>query len=349
MKRRELPPHKTATFVLPKWKLVYVSVPKAACTSLKWLMADLQGESHEHFHAILGRETGRSLTLHRRSRWQVTPMLHELSDEQLEEISEDDGWYVFGVVRHPAARLWSAWQSKFLLKDPRFSKLYPEAPWPRVPTSTADVIDDFQTFARALDDEPRLRIFGDRHFLAQTRLLSVHRTPYSKIYRTSEIPQLLEDLEKHLRPQGLETMPELSTSNETPLRPLGTVFTPEITEIIGKHYASDYERFGYADLVPEGLERRDAYSSAQLGEIGRLVDRSERIGDLHDLAVRWREKQRNTARELNAVRQKQRETARELKALRQQTQLSPAEATGPRQEPAESRPLVRRFVKRAHS
>ena len=347
MKRLELPPHKTATFVLPKWKLVYVSVPKAACTSLKWLMADLQGESHEHFYEILGRETARSLTVHRRSRWPETPMLHELSDEQLEEISAEDGWYVFGVVRHPAARLWSAWQSKVLLKDPRFVALYPEAPWPRVPTTTADVIDDFQAFTRTLDDAPKQRIFGDRHFLAQTRLLSVDRTPYSKIYRTSELPQLLDDLEKHLRPQGLDTMPELPTSNETPLRPLGKALTPEMTEIIGKHYASDYERFGYADPVPEGLERRDAYSTAQLGEIGRLVDRSERIGDLHDIAARWRQKQRETARELNELRQKQRETARELNELRQQVQkLRRAEESGPRQAPAESR--LRRWVKRAH-
>jgi hypothetical protein len=44
MRRDQLPPHKTATFVMPAYKAVYVSVPKAACTSLKWLVAGVQGE-----------------------------------------------------------------------------------------------------------------------------------------------------------------------------------------------------------------------------------------------------------------------------------------------------------------
>ena len=44
MRREQLPPHKTACYVMPHWKAMYVSVNKAACTSLKWLVADLQGE-----------------------------------------------------------------------------------------------------------------------------------------------------------------------------------------------------------------------------------------------------------------------------------------------------------------
>jgi hypothetical protein len=50
MRRDQLPPHKTATYVLARYKTVYVSVPKAACTSLKWLVAGLQGESPERFY-----------------------------------------------------------------------------------------------------------------------------------------------------------------------------------------------------------------------------------------------------------------------------------------------------------
>ena len=50
MRREDLPPHKTATYVLPRWKVVYVSVPKAACTSIKWLIAELQEEDPARFH-----------------------------------------------------------------------------------------------------------------------------------------------------------------------------------------------------------------------------------------------------------------------------------------------------------
>src|SRR6059058_442136 len=78
MRRDQLPPHKTATYVLPAYKAVYVSVPKAACTSLKWLVAGIQGEDAERFHRSLSREVARSLTIHRRGMFRHTPMLHEL-------------------------------------------------------------------------------------------------------------------------------------------------------------------------------------------------------------------------------------------------------------------------------
>src|SRR5699024_7547027 len=217
MKREQLPPHRKATFVLPRWKVVYVSVPKAACTSLKWLMADLQGESRSRFHDTLSRETTRTMTVHRRSQWHRTPMLHDLSDAELERIDPDNGWFVFGVVRHPAARLWSAWQSKFLLREPRFVARYPQAPWPRAPTRTSEVVEDFHTFVQALAESPQRTVFKDRHLLSQSGLLHPASTPYTEIYRTTQLPQLLDDLERHLRTLGLHTMPELSRSNETPL------------------------------------------------------------------------------------------------------------------------------------
>jgi hypothetical protein len=135
MRRDQLPPHKTATYVLARYKTVYVSVPKAACTSLKWLVAELQGEDSERFHRSLSREVGRAMTIHRRDLWRHTPMLHELPDEELAAISPDDGWFVFAVVRHPSARVWAAWQSKFLLREPRWIDEFSGAPWlPRAPS-----------------------------------------------------------------------------------------------------------------------------------------------------------------------------------------------------------------------
>ena len=73
MERAQLPPHKTATFVLPRWKVVYVSVPKAACTSIKWMIAHVQEEDPEHFYTSLSREIARPTTIHRRRLWRHTP------------------------------------------------------------------------------------------------------------------------------------------------------------------------------------------------------------------------------------------------------------------------------------
>jgi hypothetical protein len=67
MQRDQLIRHKTAAYVMRRHKAVYVSVNKAACTSLKWLVAGLQGEDPARFHRSLSREVGRAMTIHRRN------------------------------------------------------------------------------------------------------------------------------------------------------------------------------------------------------------------------------------------------------------------------------------------
>ena len=37
-----------------------------------------------------------------------------------ERLLAEDGWLRFSLVRDPAPRLWSGWQSKLLLREPRF-------------------------------------------------------------------------------------------------------------------------------------------------------------------------------------------------------------------------------------
>src|SRR5215207_9843659 len=163
MRRDQLPPHKTATFVMLRYKAVYVSVNKAACTSLKWLVADLQGESAERFHTSLSREVSRAMTIHRRQLWRHTPMLHELF-----------------------------WVDNF-----------GHEPWfPRIPRSTDDIVEDWLRFAAAMREQPDHPIMRNRHLAPQKRMLVPDRMPYSRIYETRRIPQLLEDLERHLLAQG---------------------------------------------------------------------------------------------------------------------------------------------------
>src|SRR3954470_19716052 len=111
MRRDQLPPHKTATYVMPAYKAVYVSVPKAACTSLKWLVAGVQGEDPERFHRSLSREVARSLCIHRRGMWQHTPMLHALSEEELAAI--DESWFVFAWFGIPGRACGRAGRRRF--------------------------------------------------------------------------------------------------------------------------------------------------------------------------------------------------------------------------------------------
>ena len=269
---------------------MYVSVNKAACTSLKWLVADVQEEDRERFHGSLSSELSRTMTIHRRDLWEHTPMAREMPDEELAPISPDDGWFVFGVVRHPTARLFSAWQSKLLLREPWWVAQFGDADWfPRIPRSGEDIVEDFERFARTIAREPE-QVIRNRHFAPQRRLLAASRMRYSRIYRTSELPQLLDDFEQHLRVEGWDGQPlALRRTNETPLPAIPAVFGPEVLEASRSLYKVDFEAFGYEDGVPGGLDPANgSYSDSAVAEIRRLIERSERIGDLSRRAVQLR-------------------------------------------------------------
>ena len=283
MRRDQLPMHVKPTYVMPQYKAVYVAVSKAACTSLKWLVADVMGEDPERFHAVPSRMVSRDMCIHLRGRWRRTPTLHSLSDDELAAI--DDSWMVFTVVRHPSARLFSAWQSKMLLREPRWVIKHGDDPWfPRVPASTDDVVEDFDRFAAAIAADPDGRVMRDRHFMPQFKEAAPDRMPYTRIYDTSEIGVLMGDLERHLRAHGYTGELRLKSSNETPLRPLERAFTPAVRAALEALYADDYAQLGYDELLPPKLHAGDEYPRAVFDEIARLVERHERIGDLATLA-----------------------------------------------------------------
>ena len=271
---------------MPRWKAMYVSVNKAACTALKWLVADIQEESRERFHRSLSREGSRTMTIHRRSLWQNTPMAKWMTDEELAAVDAD--WFVFGVVRHPTARLFSAWQSKLLLREPWWADEYGGEEWfPRMPESGDDIVQEFLRFVRSVARDPEQRIMRNRHFAPQRWMLAADRMPYSRIYKTGEIPQLLQDFERHLRAHGYAGDPlRLLRANETPLKPVRSLFPPEVLEVSRELYRPDFEAFGYDDPLPGGLDDADGYDDGAVAEVGRLIERSERIGDL---ALRARE------------------------------------------------------------
>ena len=281
MRREQLPGYPLATYVMPRWQALYVSVNKAACTSLKWLVAGLQDERPERFHRALWAEVTRPMTIHQRRLWQHTPTAASLSDEALAEIDPDRDWFVFAVVRHPTARLFSAWQSKLLLREPAWVRDYGDADWfPRIPRSGEEIVEDFERFAVALADgsAPLMR---NRHFAPQRRLVAPRRMDYTRIYRTSELAELLADFEQHVRARGYDGRAlALRRANETPLSPIRSLFGPVVQEACRTLYQADFAAFDYADLVPGGLDEAAPYGPDVVAEIGRLIERSERIGDL---------------------------------------------------------------------
>ncbi len=305
------------TYVLPRQKIVFTSIGKNACTSIKWLLAEISGQDVESFRSHPSAEPSRRMLIHNRKLWQNTPRLSDLDAGTLGTISPSNGWFVFGVVRDPRLRLFSAWQSKFLVGDPiYFHRKWAGRDWlPRTPTSPEEVLADWARFVDVLTagrggGGPA----GDGHFAPQTSRLREDLVPYSRVYEISEIGQLTGDLTDHLATVGQHVGElTLARENDTPLAAGREVFPDEIRQKIERHYAADFDRFGALWSLEKVMSRPISWTEQSMNDIAARRAVHERIADLREMV---REANRNAIaleRELLAARRRGPEPAADVR------------------------------------
>ena len=303
-------------YVVPELKLLYISVAKNACTSIKWLLAELAGEDLERFRLGAGPFVSPDEGIHVRRRWQRTPKLNEIPVSLRSQISPENGWFVFGVVRDPRVRLFSAWENKFLLRNPAYSKWRDEPWFPRVPASPEEVAEDFAAFVDVLHKDPDAAVVQDAHFLPQSPFLAPDVVPYSRIYEISEMKLLLRDLNAHVTEQGRPGDLQLRRSNDTPLKATARMFDGEVRGRIEEFYAEDFQRFGHLwDFAK--IEAAKKWTRHDLDELGSRIVLTERINELLGLLAESKQalaecRQTAATKEENIVRLR-----REVRALRQ--------------------------------
>jgi len=243
---RQVPGALSRTYLAPEIKVMFESLNKNACTSLKWMMADLAGEDLSTFVAGAKPYIVDSEAVHNRELWQVSPKLDELSPEQRAMINPEHGWFIFAVVRDPRLRVFSAWQNKILIETPHSQRWSRESWYPRHSLTQEGVVEDFAKFVDFLEQSPEHQLRAtDPHFRDQVELLAEDVIPYTRIYEISEIGQLKDDLGAHLGSQGRPADARIPRANSTPLRPIGAVFGNGVKEQLDRIYAADLERFGH--------------------------------------------------------------------------------------------------------
>ncbi len=282
------------SFVLPDHKILYMSVTKAACTSVRWMLAHLGGEDPASFSGGTGAVQSKLMTIHGgRDRWQRTPQLTDLSAPELADISPENGWFVFALVRDPWSRFWSAWESKFLVRHNSYLRRFADEPFfPRVPRHAEEVVEDFRRFVELHPWTTDERLMSDVHFWPQARSVLVDRVPYTRIYDVRQFGELTSDLHAHLHGLGLDSELYAPRANETPLGLTREVMSGGVKEAIEYHYSDDFDLFGdrwsFEDLkfVPDGWNA-DALAHAEYHTVA-----NEWIGELSDRAREHRARAR---------------------------------------------------------
>ena len=283
----------THTVVLPRHRVLFLPMPKAACTSILWALAELAGMTPDDFENSTLPEPSAALTVHDMNAWAPDHRFAEYEGERRARVLNEDGWLRFTVVRDPWQRLWSGWLTKLLLREPRFVALYGQQPWfPRVPETAAGVVEDFRRFVGALgagDAE-------DVHWAVQHDLVA--QLPLGHVGRAERLGDTVALLYAHA---GVPA-PPASRRNAGPLPLPPGAYDDASAAIVRRRYRADLATYGYDDVPPEGGSRADWERRAEsvLPLLRGTIDEHLRIGQLHALAQRRAERMHSAETQLQA-------------------------------------------------
>ena len=295
------------TWVLPEHKVVYVSAAKVACTTLKWMVADLAGEDHRRIDTVASGMQSRLMTIHPgRSLLQHVQAVHTMPADEVAQISPDNGWFVFGALRDPWSRLWSAWQSKVLVRANRYLRHFGDEPFfPRVPTKASDIVEDFRTFVEMAPWTTHPELKEDLHFRPQVRALQPDKIPYTRIYDLTDFKSMTADLHAHLQAIGKDQELYVPRANETPVPMSRDVWADGLKERVEVLFREDFDAFGDRWDFDKLKFAPDGWTQDAVDHAAFQTQANDWIGQVWKTGKRWR-------RQRDAATRKLRNTERQI-------------------------------------
>lgn len=229
--------------VAPRIKVMYLPTPKAACTTIKSMLATAEGSHHpEMAERLAVMHVSRSQTIHHPKVHGLAHLTDLTQSEQHEVLSSPD-WLRVASIRDPISRAYSAWENRIFLRAHRRSTTLAELAHDVLTDGRVDLAASFAHFAKVLGDNAD-PFMADHHFQPQALLVRPDLVNYSLLVRVDqpgEIDSLAQVLSersgKQIRAtrlnEGLGIKVERVCDIHTANRLMAT-------------YQIDYETFGFA-------------------------------------------------------------------------------------------------------
>ncbi len=266
------------SFYSDKHKLFYVATPKVACTSLKWWFCNLVGFVDSVQQCDKSIESDPALIIHDNF-YRVAPDVTGLDKDKLLPVLSSSDCFRFCLVRNPFRRIFSAWQSKWLLKEPLQIGSYTQFPFLNLPIDNYLAIQiAFEEFLEHLF-EYEYPQFMDVHVTPQFNLLRPDLISFSVVSHIENLIDLSIKLTDHLNADYLN--PFLNITNDS-LLPFSEIFISNRSiDLIRKMYADDFIHFGYSLDVPFSTEPlSQGLFDLAIKSIHMLRGRHQRIGEM---------------------------------------------------------------------
>jgi len=218
---------------------VFVATPKAACSTMKWILVDL-----ENRHVALkhyGKQSRREMIIHARNH--SIKNLMQVTDAERVKLLTDKNAVRFCVVRNPYARFVSAWADKIRQKEPNFGNVW---------KSIADYFDTdpklcptFAQFARWVVETQQAE-YCNNHWRSMSHLLLPDLLRYTHVLHTENLEVELDAVLKIIAPSrnAAELLKKHRINESLPID-WQSCYDEETAKLVAKFYQEDFKRFAY--------------------------------------------------------------------------------------------------------
>jgi hypothetical protein len=266
-------------FLSTAHRLFYVATPKVACTTLKWWFADLLGETDALLCASGSHESTPDLVIHDLF-GRIRPDATGLSIQNINGAINASDYFRFCLVRNPYPRIFSAWQSKWLLHESLQVEPYRNFSFLNLAvTNVSELALAFEAFLEHLNafEYPNLI---DPHVKSQASLLCPSRIPYSHVVKLEDSGGFCMDLELHLG-SAYKNPFLFGKRNESLISYHPRLITERSELLIRRMYAEDFDCFGYETSKPlSGDDWTETRVRDALKAVEMLRARNCRIRDM---------------------------------------------------------------------
>lgn len=258
-------------------RVVYLEVPKAACTAMKMVLRDLYVTTPLTLFPRMSRQTKRGMFVHARVNAPL-PALTDLDDAAQRELLEDDDVLRLTVVRNPYTRFVSAWRDKVYLYEPTAEDVY-VAVRGVVPDVAHKEPIQFAEFVSYV--ERTISATSDPHWRRQVDLTYPDALRFTHVGQTENLPATVALLYRRAGHEPPETMPRANGA----VLLAGASYTLGLAKRVHDIYAQDFTTFGYDPTAwPCDIDVESAVSLERF--VDEVMERNVIISHLYDERAR---------------------------------------------------------------
>jgi hypothetical protein len=228
--------------IAPRIKVMYVPTTKVACSTLKLLVAQIEGTYNKQAaREIISPNISQEQTIHN-YRVHGLRRMFDLTPQEQWEVIQSPEWLRVAALRDPLKRAYSSWENRAFLRAPGTPKSILEACSDVLVDGRVDVAATFKKFARAIHAD-RDAFAIDDHFRPQFNTLYSNQLEYQEFIRIDQHGEM-QRLADVLNARG-GTNFELQRLNSGLGIKVDQVFDRETADLLEQTYHEDYEWFHF--------------------------------------------------------------------------------------------------------